>query len=89
MRDGNVRLARPIPQHAADAPATREARVEYQCPIDHRYQGADILAEPSQRNGRICQHRRVITGHLQSSSCEIDTPSMVCSWIRTPTTSDE
>src|SRR5439155_25120224 len=61
-----------IPAGCADVPAARETRIKRQRPIDQRHHRADVLAEIGQRESGIRKDRRIVAGHLQGPSCEID-----------------
>ena len=72
MLDRDVVLADPIPEVAADEPATCKIRVEGQGAVHQRHHRADVLAEVSQRLGGIRQDARVVAGHFQCSPGKID-----------------
>src|ERR1700730_1349839 len=84
MFDRNVRLARPVPEDAAEKPAAGVVRVEGQCAINQCDHSADVLAEISQRIGGIRKDTRVVSGHLQGPSCEISALPAVSLGILAP-----
>src|SRR5208283_6213430 len=72
MFDRDVGLARPLPESAADQPAARVVRVEGESTVDQCHHGADVLAEIAKCEGGIRQNARIIAGHFEGSSCEVD-----------------
>src|ERR1700738_521507 len=71
MLDRDVRLARKIPENAADEPPACEIRVERQSAVDQRYHRADVLPEIGERESDLRQDTRVVVGHFQGSACEL------------------
>src|ERR1044071_2639676 len=65
MRDRRIRLSSPQPVDAAYIPAPREARIEYQRPVNKRYHGPDVLAEIRECLSGIRENVGVIVSHFQ------------------------
>ena len=65
MPDREIRFPADQPQHAADVPAARKARVERQRTIGQCRHRADVLAEKREREGGIREDARIVVGLLQ------------------------
>ena len=73
MPDRRVELGRvcPIPEIAADLPASRETRVERERAVDQPQHGTDVLTEKGQRDGGVHQDARIVAARSQGSPCEV------------------
>src|SRR5436309_15953113 len=85
MLDRDVRLARKIPEDAADEPAACEIRVEREGTLDQRRHGADVLSEIGQREGGLRQNARIVAGYFQRAPCELGALQSVSRRIFGPT----